>query len=138
MESYNQPHHTSLYYCQSPDETGGVGGNFIWQLNNLLSTTKTPEWCKGCFFKDIQHIHIVSKQRRAHFSHGLVQMCDFINKMKFKFIVLLYCDNRFMFSSKTDNISHDLHVFPVYFLSIQYHKAYNLIQVQISVEYQKD
>ena len=57
-------------------------------------------------------------------------------------IVLFYCDNRFMSSSKTDNISHDLYVFPMYFLIIQkyikYHKAYNLIQVQISAEYYKD
>ena len=71
--------------------------------------------------------------------HGLVQMCHFTNKVKFKFIVLFYCDNRFMFSSKTDNISHDLHVFPVYFLSIQkymkYHKAYNVTEVQISAEH---
>ena len=66
------------------------------------------------------------------------RLCHFTNKVKFKFIVLLYCD-KFMFSSKTDNISHDLHVFPVYFLSIQkyikYHKAYNVIQEQISAEH---
>ena len=67
------------------------------------------------------------------------RMCHFTNKVNFKFIVLFYCDNRFMFSSKTDNISHDLHAFPMYFLSIQKyikcHKAYNVIQVQISTEY---
>ena len=42
-----------------------------------------------------------------------------LNRVSFKFIVLFYCGDRFMFSSKTDKISHDLLVFPVYFLSIQ-------------------
>ena len=110
------------------------GGQFYMPIKQFAFRNKNS-WV----VKRLLLIYILFLNKEVFILAEWFRMCHFTNKVKFKFIVLFYCDNRFMFWSKTDDISHDLHVFLMYFLSIQkyikYHKAYNVIQVQISAEY---